>query len=123
MSFDETGARGAISYPSFFQRNVTLVRIGNLKTGQHSLRQAFFHIETVKISSQRESQSNINLLTKTAKHGTSFDAARVLRGELRLGKTVILNVLSMTTVRTARQIPKRRIDVLDRRRHLYGPAQ
>ena len=55
--------------------------------------------------------------------GLVFEAARVLRGELRLGKTVILNVLSMTTVRTARQIPKRRIDVLDRRRHLYGPAQ
>ena len=55
--------------------------------------------------------------------GLVFDAARVLRGKLRLGKTVILNVLSMTTVRTARQIPKRRIDVLDRRRHLYGPAQ
>jgi hypothetical protein len=55
--------------------------------------------------------------------GLVFEAARVLRGELRLGKTVILNILSMTTVRTARQIPKRRIDVLDRRRHLYGPAQ
>jgi hypothetical protein len=37
MSFDETGARGAISYPSFLQRNVIVVRIGNLKTGQHSL--------------------------------------------------------------------------------------
>ena len=123
MSFDETGALCATSYPSFFQRNVTLVRIGNLKTGQHSLRQAFFHIETVKISSQRESQSNINLLTKDAKHGTSFDAARVLRGELHLGKTVILNVLTMATVRTARQIPKRRIDVLDRLRHLHGPSQ
>ena len=55
--------------------------------------------------------------------GLVSDAARVLRGELRLGKTVILNVLTMATVRTARQIPKRRIDVLDRRRHLHGPAQ
>ena len=72
MSFDETGARGATNYPNFFQRNVTLVRIGNLKTGQHSLRQVSFHIETVKISSQRESQSNLNLLTKDAMHGTSL---------------------------------------------------
>ena len=55
--------------------------------------------------------------------GLVFNAAGALPGELSLGKTVILNVLSMTTVRTARQIPRRRIDVLDRRRHLYGPAQ
>ena len=55
--------------------------------------------------------------------GLVFEAARVLRGKLRMEKTVILNILTMTTVRTARQIPKRRIDILDRRRHLHGPAQ
>ena len=55
--------------------------------------------------------------------GLVFDATIVLRGELRLGKTVILNVLTMATVHTARQIPKRRIDVLDRRHHLHGPEQ
>ena len=55
--------------------------------------------------------------------GLVFNAARALPGELSLGKTVILNVLTMATVRTARQIPKRRIDVLDRLRHLHGPSQ
>jgi hypothetical protein len=38
-------------------------------------------------------------------------------------KTVILNVLTMATVLAARQMPKRRVDFLDRRRHLHGPAQ
>ena len=51
------------------------------------------------------------------------DTARVLPGELSLGKTVILNVLTMTTVHTVLQIPKRRIDVLHRLRHLHGPSQ
>jgi hypothetical protein len=55
--------------------------------------------------------------------GLVFDAARVLRGKLRMEKTVILNVLTMATVRAARQMPKRRVDILDRRRHLHGPAQ
>ena len=55
--------------------------------------------------------------------GLVFNAARVLRGELHLGITVILKVLTMATVRTARQIPKRRIDVLDRLRHLHGLSQ
>ena len=55
--------------------------------------------------------------------GLVFGAARELRGELRLGITVILKVLTMATVRTAQQIPKRRIDVLDRLRHLHGPSQ
>ena len=55
--------------------------------------------------------------------GLIFGAARVLRGELHLGITVILKVLTMATVRTARQIPKRRIDVLDRLRHLHGLSQ
>ena len=55
--------------------------------------------------------------------GLVFDAARVLRSKLGMEKTVILNVLTMATVRTARQIPKRRIDVLDRLRHLHGPSQ
>jgi hypothetical protein len=51
------------------------------------------------------------------------NTARVLPGELSLGKTVILNVLTMTTVHTVRQIPKRRIDVLDRLCHVHGPSQ
>jgi hypothetical protein len=55
--------------------------------------------------------------------GLVFIAARVLRGELHLGITVILKVLTMATVRTARQIPKGRIDILDRLRHLHGPSQ
>ena len=55
--------------------------------------------------------------------GLVFNAARALAGELSLGITVILNVLTMATVRTVRQIPKRSIDVLDRLRHLHGPAQ
>ena len=55
--------------------------------------------------------------------GLVFGAARELRGKLRLGITVILKVLTMATVRTAQQIPKRRIDVLDRLRHLHGPSQ
>jgi hypothetical protein len=55
--------------------------------------------------------------------GLVFDAARVLRGKLRMEKIVILNVLTMATVRAARQMPKRRVDILDRRRHLHGPAQ
>ena len=55
--------------------------------------------------------------------GLVFNAARALAGELSLGITVILNVLTMATVRTVRQIPKLSIDVLDRLRHLHGPAQ
>ena len=55
--------------------------------------------------------------------GLVLDAARVLRGKLRMEKTVILNVLTIATVRTVRQIPKRRIDVLDHLRHLHGPSQ
>ena len=55
--------------------------------------------------------------------GLVFNAAGALPGELSLGKTVILNVLTMTTVHTVRQIPKRRIDVLDRLCHLHGPSQ
>ena len=55
--------------------------------------------------------------------GLVFNAARALPSELSLGKTVILNVLTMATVRTARQIPKRRIDVLDRLRYLHGSSQ
>ena len=54
--------------------------------------------------------------------GLVFDAARVLRSKLHLGITMILNVLTLATVRKARQIPKRRIDVLDRLRHLHGPS-
>ena len=61
-AFDETGALYAISYPSFLRRKVTLVRIGNLKTGQHSFLQAFFHIEMVKTSNQREHQSDIKFI-------------------------------------------------------------
>ena len=55
--------------------------------------------------------------------GLVYNAARALTGKLSLGKTVILNVLTMATVRAARQMPKRRVDILDRRRHLHGPAQ
>ena len=62
MSFDETGALCVISYPSFLRRKVTLVRIGNLKTGQHGFLQAFFHIEMVKSSNQREHQSDIKFI-------------------------------------------------------------
>lgn len=40
-AFDETGALYAISYPSFLQRKVNLVRIGNLKTGQHTFDRRF----------------------------------------------------------------------------------
>ena len=55
--------------------------------------------------------------------GLFFNAAGALPGEVSLGITVILNVLTIATVRTVRQIPKRRIDVLDRLRHLHGPSQ
>ena len=55
--------------------------------------------------------------------GLVLNVARALPSELSLGKIVILNVLTMATVRTVRQIPKRSIDVLDRLRHLHGPAQ
>ena len=55
--------------------------------------------------------------------GLVFNAAGALPGEISLGITVILNVLTIATVRTVRQIPKRRLDVLDRLRHLHGPSQ
>ena len=55
--------------------------------------------------------------------GLVFNAARALPGELSLGKTVILNVFTNTTVHTIRQIPKRRIDVLDRLHYLHGSSQ
>lgn len=55
--------------------------------------------------------------------GLVMNVARALPGELSLGKIVILNVLTISTVHTVRQIPKRRIDVLDHLRHLHGPSQ
>jgi hypothetical protein len=55
--------------------------------------------------------------------GLVFNAARALPGELQSGKNCDLKCFDNTTVHTIRQIPKRRIDVLDRLRYLHGSSQ
>jgi len=55
--------------------------------------------------------------------GLIFKAARVLRGEIRLEKAMILNVLTLAAARAAQGSPKRGADVASLCRHLHGLAQ
>ncbi|MDC1223115.1 hypothetical protein N8Z98_03945 [Planktomarina temperata] len=55
--------------------------------------------------------------------GLVFEAASVLRGEIRLEKAMILNVLTLPAARASQSLPKRGGDVSGHRNPLRGWAQ
>jgi len=55
--------------------------------------------------------------------GLIFEDASVLRGEIRLEKAMILNVLTLPAARAAQSLPKRGGDVSGPRNPLRGWAQ
>ena len=55
--------------------------------------------------------------------GLPFEAARVLRSEIHLEKTMISNVLTLASAHAANGLPKRSGDFPSHCRHLRGLAQ